>query len=204
MGETMAIHLTLAALETGLRETILVQVPATAAGQPTLVPAVAVRHASVAASALAADAAHLTLAALEMGRCETILVLVSATAAVQTTLTLKLTVTVQYESVAACALTEMGHLGTFLVQMPTETTASSEATASSAGSTSNALWNLNAVSGDPEASETQTLSSRQQLHFDAHTTCLRVIANFGEPELKRSHLQAKHIVGPPSLADIPV
>ena len=67
----MAVHLTLAALEMGPRESLLVQVPATAAGQPTLTLAVVARHASVAVSALATDAAHLTLAAREMGQCET-------------------------------------------------------------------------------------------------------------------------------------
>ena len=72
-----------------------------------------------------------------------------------------------HASVAACTLPEMGHRGTFLVQMPTETTANSETPTSS----SKALWNLNVVSGDPEESETQTPFSRQQLHFDAHTAC---------------------------------
>ena len=90
-----------------------------------MTPAVVARHASVAVSALATDAAHLTLAALEMGQCETFLVLGSVTATAQTARTLELTVAVQRKNVAPCALTEMGHRGAFLVRMPTETTASS-------------------------------------------------------------------------------
>ena len=77
-------------------------------------------------SALATDAAHLTLAAWEMGQRKTFLVPGSVTATAQTARTRELTVTVQHESVAACALTEMGHRGTLVVQLQTETTASLE------------------------------------------------------------------------------
>ena len=110
----------------------------------TLAPVVAIRQTSVAARTTATATVHLPLEAREMDHCETTLVCVAAVVQVQTSTTLELRATVPHASVAACTLMEMGHRGTSLVPLPTETTVHSE---TSTGS-SETSWSHNMVFGE--------------------------------------------------------